>query len=59
LEGGAAAGPDLGAVGSYDKVLAALADDGEFLMRGDVVTAEVLDSWIAQQRYSRVSSRSE
>jgi glutamine synthetase len=40
--------------GSLDKVLEALEADHDFLLRGDVFTPDVLDTWIAWKREHEV-----
>jgi glutamine synthetase len=37
-------------VGSLDESLKALEGDQEFLLKGDVFTAELIESWIAYKR---------
>lgn len=41
---------------SLEAALAALEEDSEFLMRGDVLTPEVLDSWIEHKRFVDVQA---
>ena len=40
--------------GSLDEALRALQDDHEFLLRGDVFTPDVLDTWIEFKRENEV-----
>jgi glutamine synthetase len=43
------------APGSLDEALAALAEDHEFLLKGDVFTQDVIDTWIAYKTENEVN----
>ena len=42
--------------GSLDEALAALERDHEFLLRGDVFTPDVIDTWISYKRENEVDA---
>ncbi|MGH8615733.1 MAG: type I glutamate--ammonia ligase, partial [Gammaproteobacteria bacterium] len=43
-------------VGSLDAALDALEQDHEFLLKGDVFTQDVIDTWIAYKREKEVDA---
>ena len=42
--------------GSLDEALAALSEDHDFLLRGDVFTPDVIDTWISYKTRNEVDA---